>query len=80
MDDCDVGCGTLCNKSESAPKEKKVLPIVVKSFTLMVNDTEIEVTARDIKDACENDNTPWILRRIYNDEDLLRAALLKLAK
>ena len=76
---CNDECVKACDDSPVVREEKEI-PLAIKSFTLVVNDTEIEITAQDIRNATKEGNDPWVLRRIYNDEDLLRAALLKLAK
>ena len=73
-------CGD-CDKAQAfEPKPKKEVPMRLKSFTVEVNEKVYEITHKDILAAYEGHNEPWVIRRIFTDEDLLRAILLKVTK
>lgn len=73
-----------CNDCEKVqafePKPKKEIPMRLKSFTVVINEKEYDITMKDIYASYEGNNEPWVIRRIFNDEDLLRAILLKVTK
>lgn len=77
----DTKARNLC-ESEDYPV-KYNYPIQVKQFVLDVNGTEVIVNKQEILDSMpmlpRDGDLPYVLRRFYDDDDLLRAVAIKLA-
>lgn len=75
-------CDQDCACEQAVPMEQPKMKVTISKFVLDVEGTEVELTRAELYELLgwDQESNPYIMRRFENDEDLLRALVLKLVK